>query len=258
MKIARCRDGDEIYYARVVDDAVERLSGSPFEGAVQPTGRKRALDAVRLLAPVEHTRIFGVGFNYLSHIRETGRENPEIPTLFMKPDSALAGPGDPIVYPREGENVHYETELVVVIGRAGRRVGEAHALDHVLGYTCGNDVSERVIQRKEMKLGCLLAGKGFDTFAPIGPVIATDVDPTALEVIGRLNGEVKQRGNTADLLFPVAMLVAYLSDFTTLRPGDIIMTGTPSGIGPLRPGDRFDIEIPGIGVLSNPVVAESV
>jgi 2-keto-4-pentenoate hydratase/2-oxohepta-3-ene-1,7-dioic acid hydratase in catechol pathway len=205
---------------------------------------------------VAKPRIFGAGFNYVSHIKETGWEIPELPALFVKPETALAGPGDPIIYPRGAVNIHYEAELVVVIGRTARRVSEGDALSYVLGYTCGNDVSDRTIQAKEMKFGCLFAGKAYDTFAPIGPVIATDIDPSNLEVVGRLNGDVKQRGNTSDLLFSVPKLVSYLSGFMTLMPGDIIMTGTPSGIGPIVPGDTFEVEIEGIGILSNPVVAE--
>jgi 2-keto-4-pentenoate hydratase/2-oxohepta-3-ene-1,7-dioic acid hydratase in catechol pathway len=145
---------------------------------------------------------------------------------------------------------------VAVIGRTARRVSEADALDYVLGYTCGNDVSDRLIQKEEMRFGCLFAGKAFDTFAPLGPVISTGLNPGNLEIVGRLNGEVKQRGNTSDLLFSVPRLVAYLSSFMTLVPGDVIMTGTPSGIGPIKPGDVFEVEIEGIGTLSNPVVAE--
>jgi 2-keto-4-pentenoate hydratase/2-oxohepta-3-ene-1,7-dioic acid hydratase in catechol pathway len=145
---------------------------------------------------------------------------------------------------------------VAVIGKRARRVQEQDALQFVLGYTCGNDVSDRTIQAKEMKFGCLFAGKAFETFAPIGPFIETELDPANLQVIGRLNGEIKQNGSTSDLLFSVAKLVAYLSTFMPLLPGDIIMTGTPSGIGPLKPGDEFAVEVEGIGTLSNRVVAE--
>ncbi len=160
------------------------------------------------------------------------------------------------MYPTVGEVVHYEAELVAVIGRTARRVSEADALNYVLGYTCGNDVSERVIQKNEMRFGCLFAGKAFDTFAPLGPVINTEMDPSNLNIIGRLNGEVVQNGNTSDMLFSVPRLVSYLSSFMTLEPGDVIMTGTPSGVGTIKPGDVFEVEIEGIGILSNPVVAD--
>lgn len=258
MKIARYTHNGATAFGNLTDDGyIERLEGSPFDaGGVRRTGQQLPLAQVKLLAPVENPRIFGAGFNYVSHIKETGWDTPELPALFVKPESALAGPGDAIVYPKAGKNIHYEAELVVVIGRTARRVSEAQALDYVLGYTCGNDISDRVIQASEMKFGCLFAGKAFDTFAPIGPVICTDVDPSSLEIIGRLNGEVRQRGNTSDLLFSVPYLVSYLSSFMTLLPGDIIMTGTPSGIGPIQPGDVFEVEIEGIGTLSNPVIAE--
>ena len=176
--------------------------------------------------------------------------------LFMLPATAILDPEEPIVYPHQGQNVHYEGELSVVIGKKARRVAEADALDYVLGYTCGNDVSERVIQAQEMANGCLLIGKGFDTFKPLGPYIATGLDSTNLELTARLNGEVKQHTNTDDLIFTVAQLIAYISDAVTLLPGDVIMTGTPSGVGPVQPGDVVEIEISGVGVLRNPVVAE--
>jgi 2-keto-4-pentenoate hydratase/2-oxohepta-3-ene-1,7-dioic acid hydratase in catechol pathway len=257
MKIARYEHVGRIAYGTVAEGIVRELAGSPFEGRMDLTGRTAALSAVKLLAPVERPRIFGVGFNYVAHIKETGWEMPEIPMVFVKPESALIGPGDPIVYPKGAENIHYEAELVVVIGRRARRVKEQDALNYVLGYTCGNDVSDRVIQAKEMKFGCLFAGKAFETFAPIGPFIATDLDPSNLRVTGRLNGVVKQQGSTSDLLFPVPKLVAYLSTFMPLLPGDIIMTGTPSGVGPIRPGDTFEVEIEGVGTLSNSVVEDT-
>jgi 2-keto-4-pentenoate hydratase/2-oxohepta-3-ene-1,7-dioic acid hydratase in catechol pathway len=258
MKITRFQQGELVAYGNLRDDGkIEYLSGSPFEGAAHLTGEFVSLDSVKLLSPVARPRIFGAGFNYVAHIKETGWDMPTQPMLFVKPESALAGPNDPIVYPSVGEVVHYEAELVAVIGRTARRVSEADALNYVLGYTCGNDVSERVIQKEEMRFGCLFAGKAFDTFAPLGPVINTELDPSNLDIIGRLNGEVVQNGNTTDLLFSVPRLIAYLSSFMTLEPGDIIMTGSPSGVGPLKPGDVFEVEIDGIGILSNPVVAES-
>lgn len=257
MKIVRYKHGDSIFYGSVLDDdTIERLAGSPFDGQISLTGHKVPKEQVKLLAPVANPRIFGVGFNYIAHIKETGWDTPSIPMLFVKPTTALAGPDDPIIYPNTGEEVHYEAELVVVIGREARRVPEEQALDYVLGYTCGNDVSDRVIQREEMKFGCLFAGKAFETFAPIGPVITTGLDPSNLTIVGRLNGEVRQRGSTSDLLFSVPKLIAYLSTFMTLLPGDVIMTGTPSGVGPIKPGDVFEVEIEGIGTLSNPVIAE--
>jgi len=255
--IARYRiDGAETYGLLQEDGSYRRLAGSPFDG-LTPTAKVDQAGAVTRLAPLRPRRIFGAGLNYVSHIEEMGMKRPEIPMLFMKPDSTVIGPGDAIVYPREAREVHFEAELAVVIGRAARRVGEAEALAHVLGYTCANDVSERVIQGKEMAMGCLVVGKSFDTFCPLGPVIATDLDPTALRLKARLNGETRQDILTSDLLFSAATLVSYLSQAITLEPGDVILTGTPSGVGPVQPGDVVDIEIDGIGTLTNPVVAEA-
>lgn len=237
------------------DGTLHRLAGPPF-GALEPTGITDRLADVRLLAPVAHPRIFGIGLNYVAHIREAGAPTPDFPMVFMKPSTAAIGPGDAIVYPREGQEVHYEGELAVIIGRRCRRVPADEALSVVLGYTCGNDVSERVRQFAEMKTGCLVIGKGYDTFNPLGPVIATDLDPGNLELTARLNGEVRQHSQTSDLLFAVPQLIAYLSAAITLLPGDVIMTGTPAGVGPVAPGDTVEVEIAGIGVLSNPVVAE--
>jgi 2-keto-4-pentenoate hydratase/2-oxohepta-3-ene-1,7-dioic acid hydratase in catechol pathway len=178
--------------------------------------------------------------------------------LFMKPSTAAIGPGESIVYPAEEGNleVHFEAELVAVIGRIARRVGSSEALDYVLGYTCGNDVSERVIQRAEMKEGCLLMGKGYDTFCPLGPAVVTGLDPTGLLLLARVNGRERQRTNTSDLIYSVAEIVSYMSRAMTLLPGDVILTGTPSGVGPIYPGDNVEIEVPQVGVLANPVVAE--
>ncbi len=255
MKIVRYADGNVRYGRLEPDGTILPLRGSPYE-SLEPAGLATHLDVVRLLAPIEVRSVIGVGLNYVKHAQEANLPLPSTPMLFMKPLDAVTGPGTPIIYPRQGQNVHYEGELAVVIGRTARRVAEHDALSYVLGYTCGNDVSERVIQSAEMKQGCLLIGKGFDTFNPLGPCIATDIDPTNLELETRVNGVVRQRTNTNDLVFPVARLIAYISEATTLRPGDVIMTGTPFGVGPVIPGDVVDIQISGIGVLSNSVVAE--
>jgi 2-keto-4-pentenoate hydratase/2-oxohepta-3-ene-1,7-dioic acid hydratase in catechol pathway len=176
--------------------------------------------------------------------------------LFMKPTSSIVGPGGPIFYPKEGKMVHFEAEVAVVIGRTARRVSEADATRYILGYTCGNDVSERVIQKAEMAQGCLVVSKGFDTFNPLGPAIETDLDPGNINIIGRVNGVERQNSNTSDLVFSIAKLVSYLSQAATLLPGDVIMTGTPSGVGPIVPGDTVEIEIPEVGILRNEVFAE--
>ena len=257
MKIVRYQLGDGEPGHGILEDSgsILRLEGSLF-GEFDVGARVAHLGEVRVLAPVEPTKTIGVGLNYVAHIEETGKETPEFPMLFVKPGTAIVGQGDAIVYPKRGQRVDYEAELAVVIGKTARRVDESHALDYVLGYTCGNDVSERVIQAAEMGMGAIMLSKGFDTFNPMGPVIATGLDPTNLDIKGRLNGEVRQDSNTSDLLFGVAELIAYISGAMTLLPGDVIMSGTPGGIGPMVPGDTFEVEIEGIGVLRNPVVAE--
>ncbi|MBL8377219.1 MAG: fumarylacetoacetate hydrolase family protein [Burkholderiales bacterium] len=257
MKIARYQIEGRILHGVLHDDGtLERLAGDPFT-SLAVSGERDRLEAVRLLAPVERPRVFGAGLNYAAHAAESGQPVPPIPMLFMKPDSAVIGPEEPIVYPLEAGRVDYECELTVVIGKTARRVSEADALDHVFGYTCGNDVSQRPIQFAEMKLGTLLIGKAFDSFCPLGPVIVTDIDPGDLRIRTRLNGKTVQDSRTSDLIYSVPKLVSYLSQAITLRPGDVILTGTPAGIGPMLPGDVVEIDIEGIGELKNPVVAEA-
>jgi len=255
MKIARYRTVDGTVAWGLLGDngSARRLPATPFDG-LEPTGTVDT--GFTLLAPAETPRIFGVGLNYVSHIAESGAETPKRPLIFMKPPTALADPEQPIVYPKEGEHVDFEAELTVVIGRTARRLSQDEALSAVLGYTCANDVSERIIQAEEMGQGALVVCKGFDTFCPLGPVIATDLDPTNLELKGRVNGETRQSINTSDLLFSVAELVSYLSQAITLLPGDLILTGTPHGVGPVQPGDVVEIELEGVGILRNGVVAE--
>jgi 2-keto-4-pentenoate hydratase/2-oxohepta-3-ene-1,7-dioic acid hydratase in catechol pathway len=259
MRIVRYSVGGAIHYGTFEDgDAkIARIDGTPFE-RFRFTGDIDETREVRVLSPLERPRVFGFAYNYAAHVDETATERPEIPVVFMKPNTAVIGPGDAIVYPSDGELVHYEGELVVVIGRQARHVSVADASGHVLGYTCGNDVSDRIVQRKESAYGTLLAGKGYDTFAPLGPVIATEVDPSGLSLTTRVNGTVKQSANTRDLLLAVPEIISYLSRYFTLLPGDAIMTGTPAGVGPITPGDEIEVEIEGIGVLRNGVVAESI
>jgi 2-keto-4-pentenoate hydratase/2-oxohepta-3-ene-1,7-dioic acid hydratase in catechol pathway len=257
MHIARYALDDCVHYGIVENETtIARLEGSPLDG-LKRSGAVDAPAAVRLLAPIERPRVFGLGYNYVAHSKESGKAVPQRPVLFMKPSTSVIGPDESIVYPDDGQNIHFEGELTVVIGKRARHVSEANALDHVFGYTCGNDVSDRVLQRRESEFGCLLAGKGYDTFAPMGPVIATGLDPSRLGIITRVNGAVRQNGTTADLLFSVPELIAYLSRYMTLLPGDMIMTGTPAGVGPIQVGDTIEIEIEGIGILRNDVVAEN-
>jgi len=255
MKIARYRIDNEIHHGVLEGESLRRLREDLFAG-IQESGVTDALDRAKLLCPVVPTRIFGAGLNYVSHIEEMKLKRPTVPLLFMKPPTAAIGPDDPILYPRDATDVHFEGELAAIIGKRVRRVSEANALDAVFGYTCGNDMSERAVQRVEMGMGHLLIGKSYDTFCPLGPVIATGLDPRNLLLETRVNGKVRQSVRTSDLLFSVAQLVAYLSHAITLLPGDVILTGTPSGVGPVVPGDRVEISVEGVGVLSNPVERE--
>lgn len=256
MRVARYELKGVPYYGVLKGDVLERLIGAPFDGFVS-SGEQDRLSEVRLLAPVHQPRIFGVAYNYKAHSAETNKPVPDLPVLFMKPSTAAIGPEDSILYPPDGENIHFEGELVVVIGKRARHVSESNALDFVFGYTCGNDISDRVLQRRESAFGCLLAGKGSDTFAPLGPWIVAGIDHASQRVITRVNGEVRQDGNSRDLVFSVPYLVAYLSKYMTLLPGDVIMTGTPAGVGPISVGDSIEVEIPEIGVLRNVVAADS-
>ena len=256
MKILRYELGGQAEYGVLDEDgSVLELAGSPFDGP-RAGARVAGLGDVRVLAPVVPSKIICVGLNYVSHIAESGAATPPFPMLFMKPNTGVIGHGDDIIYPSHGKHIEYECELTIVIGKKTRRVSEAEALDYVLGYTCGNDVSERTIQFAEMKMGAMLIGKGFDTFCPLGPVIATDLDPSDLRIQTRHNGETVQDDRTSDLLFSVPKLVSYISEAMTLEPGDCILTGTPSGVGPFQPGDVVEIDIEAVGVLRNPIVAE--
>ncbi|MFD4603307.1 fumarylacetoacetate hydrolase family protein [Streptomyces sp. NPDC058464] len=257
LRIVRYAVGAARHYGELEpgDTRISRFEGDPFTG-LAATGWVDDVGDVVVLPPLERPRVFGFAYNYASHVEETEREIPEVPVCFMKPSTSVIGPGDAIVYPADGELIHFEGELVVVIGKKARHVKPSEAHEHILGYTCGNDVSDRIVQRKESAFGTLLIGKGQDTFAPLGPVIATGLDPSGLSLTTRVNGTVMQSASTADLLLAVPDIVAYLSRYLTLLPGDAIMTGTPSGVGPIRPGDEVEVEIEGIGVLRNPVVAE--
>lgn len=255
MRIVRYADGTIRYGLLEEDGTIRPLVGTPFE-SLDTYGPKTHLDKVRLLAPVEPRNVYGAGLNYVKHAQEVNLPLPKVPMFFMKPVGAVVGPDVPIIYPKQGKNVHFEAEVAVIIKRSARRVTEAEATDYILGYTCGNDVSERVIQRSEMDQGCLVVGKGFDTFNPLGPTIVTDLDPENITILGRVNGKERQNSNTNDLVYSIRKLVSYLSEAMTLLPGDLIMTGTPSGVGPVTPGDVVEIEIPEVGVLRNAVIAE--
>ena len=207
---------------------------------------------VKLLAPVAPSKIVCVGRNYREHAAELGNKMPDEPLLFLKAPSAVIASGDEIELPRASQQVEHEGELGVVIGRLARNISESDdPLSYVFGYTCVNDVTARDLQRKDVQF---TRGKSFDTFCPVGPWIETEIDPTNASVQTRLNGEVKQKGNTADMAFPVAFLIRYISEIMTLYPGDLIATGTPAGVSRMKSGDTVEVEVSGIGVLQNRVV----
>lgn len=253
MKIARISYLGRAFYAVVQGQRAILSEGDPFSG-LRPTGKGLPLEGVRLLPPVEPSKVIGVGLNYRDHAKEVGLQPPEEPVLFLKPPTAVIGPGDPIVLPPCSERVDYEGELAIVVGKKAKDVTPEEAPSYILGYTCFNDVTARDIQRRE---GQWTRAKGFDTFAPLGPWIVTDLDPRGLKIETYLNGEVRQSSNTSHLIFDPFELLAFCSRVMTLLPGDVIATGTPSGIGPIKPGDVVEVRIEGIGSLRNPVIAFS-
>jgi 2-keto-4-pentenoate hydratase/2-oxohepta-3-ene-1,7-dioic acid hydratase in catechol pathway len=250
MKIVRFSTGGRNFYGILDGRAVRALAGSPFP-CIREAGRELRLDEVRLLAPCRPSKIVALGVNYRSHGDEMGSNLPAEPLIFIKPPTAVVGPEDNILYPEMSSRVDYEGELGIVIGRRTSQVVEAEAKKYILGYTCFNDVTARDLQARD---GQWTRAKSFDTFAPIGPCIETELDPSHLRLETRLNGEVKQRTSTADLIFGAYELVSFISRVMTLLPGDVIATGTPGGIGAMQPGDTIEVNIEGIGVLRNHVV----
>ncbi|MDP8960184.1 MAG: fumarylacetoacetate hydrolase family protein [Actinomycetota bacterium] len=237
-------------YGVVEDGKVAIIEPHPFT-LHRPTGRALPLDDVRLLAPVIPSKIVCVGRNYPDHARELGGEVGDEPLIFLKPSTAVIGPYDPIRYPAQLTNeLHYEGELAVVIGRLTHQTPPEQARDAIFGFTCGNDVTARDLQRKD---GQWTRAKGFDTFCPLGPAIATDLDPGRARVRTYLDGELRQDGSTADMVFDVDAIVSHVSQVMTLLPGDVVLSGTPAGVGPIEPGQTVRVEIEGIGVLENPV-----
>lgn len=228
------------------------LRGTPF-GRWERGAELGRLDDLRLLAPAVPSKIICVGRNYPAHAAEHGSEVPAEPLLFLKPPSSVIGPEEPIVLPPQSQRVEYEAELAVVMGRRCRHVEPRQAWEYVLGVTCGNDVTARDLQRRD---GQWTRSKGFDTFCPLGPWVVmgmSEGEVADLAVICRVNGELRQNGRTSEMAFSPAQLIAYVSAIMTLEPGDVIMTGTPAGVGPLRPGDVVEVEVEGVGVLRNPV-----
>jgi 2-keto-4-pentenoate hydratase/2-oxohepta-3-ene-1,7-dioic acid hydratase in catechol pathway len=257
VRIARFTNGEDPKYAVVEgEDGAETLavmSGDPLFQTVQLTGERVPLEAVRLLAPViPRSKVVAVGRNYTDHAAELGNEVPKEPLLFFKPNTAVIGPGDPIVLPRQSNDVQYEGELAIVIGRLCKDVPLERVSEVVLGYTIANDVTARDLQKSD---GQWARAKGFDTFCPLGPYLVTDLDVSDLRVSTRLNGKTMQDGRTSQLVHDIPSIVAYVTAAFTLLPGDVILTGTPAGVGPMVEGDRVEVEIEGIGTLGNPVVS---
>ena len=273
MRIARFAKGGEVAYgvvgeaqadgsgaARPVTGAaglsvIAELRGHPFspgKGGVQFTGATFPLEDVRLLAPVLPSKVVAVGRNYADHAREMGGEPPAEPVLFLKPSTAVVGHGDQIAYPvKLTQRVDYEGELAVIIGRLCREVPAAQAAEVIFGYTCANDVTARDLQARD---GQWTRAKGFDTFCPLGPWIETDADPADLQLTTEVNGEVRQQARTSQLLYDVPALVEFVSTVMTLLPGDVLLTGTPAGVGPLEDGDEVSVTIENVGSLRNTVV----
>jgi 2-keto-4-pentenoate hydratase/2-oxohepta-3-ene-1,7-dioic acid hydratase in catechol pathway len=254
MRIARFTTGEDPSFG-LVDGAGEKIAeitGDPLYMKIELTGRTFAVDDVRLLAPViPRSKVIGIGKNYADHAAEMGGEAPSEPLMFLVPNTAVVGPGDPVVLPPQSSNVHYEGELAVVIGRMCKDVAPEEAASVIFGYTCANDVTARDLQFGD---GQWARAKGFDTFCPLGPWIETDLDPADLSLVTRVDGEVVQDGHTSDMVHGVAALIAHASAAFTLLPGDVILTGTPAGVGPVEPGQRVEVEIQDIGTLSNPFV----
>ena len=240
-------------YGRLETDRIFALTGAPWTEPTH-TGEIVPLTEVVLLAPLEPSKIVCIGLNYHAHVKasQSAEKAPEYPLIFLKPPSAVIGPEDSIAHPPQSERVDYEAELGVVIGSRTRGVTPEAALDHVFGFTCVNDVTARDLQKKD---GQWSRAKGFDTFCPVGPWVTTDLNWRDVLVEGVLNGKVKQSGRTSAMIFDVPYLVSYVSSVMTLNPGDLIATGTPAGIAPMKPGDVIEVRIEGIGTLKNGNIA---
>ena len=256
MRIARFTEGDDPAYGLVdgTGEKIAEITGDPLVTRIELTGRTLKVEDVRLLAPViPRSKVIGVRSNYADHAAEMGKDVPAEPGLFLVPNTAVVGPGDPVVIPPETSEVSYEGELAVVIGRMCKDVAEEDVRKVVLGYTIANDVTARDLQRTD---GQRARAKGFDTFCPLGPWIETELDPQDCAIRTTVDGEVRQDGHSSDMVHGVAAVIAYASRAFTLLPGDVILTGTPAGVGPITAGQRCEIEIDQIGTLSNPYVAK--
>jgi 2-keto-4-pentenoate hydratase/2-oxohepta-3-ene-1,7-dioic acid hydratase in catechol pathway len=255
MRLIRYRAGEEsARFGWILEDMVGPIEGSLFE-AFRRLETTLPLEKVRLLPPVEPSKILCVGRNYVAHAKEHDAQVPELPLIFLKPPSSVIASGESIILPPQSQRVEHEAELAVIIGKRGRWIQPENALEYVLGYSVANDVTARDLQRLD---GQWTRGKGFDTFCPLGPWIETEFDPADAMITCHVNGEMRQMASTRDMVFNVRQLTAFCSSIMTLEPGDVLLTGTPAGVGPLAPGDVVEVTIEGIGKLSNPVKAEKL
>ena len=252
MKYVRFLWKNDVFCGILSGDRINVLQGD-FFAEHTPTGHVVGLNEVKLLAPCKPSKAVCIGLNYRDHAEEMKSELPKEPLMFLKPSSALNDPDGEVCYPSISNNLHHEAELAVLIGRTARHVKAEKAGEYIFGYTCANDVTARDIQKGD---GQWTRGKGFDTFLPLGPCIETELDPHTLEIKGWVNDELRQSSNTNNLIFSVPYLVEFVSKVMTLYPGDVILTGTPSGVGPMQVGDRVTVEIAGIGSLQNRIVAD--
>jgi 2-keto-4-pentenoate hydratase/2-oxohepta-3-ene-1,7-dioic acid hydratase in catechol pathway len=246
MRFARLRTADGSYrFARLEGPIARPLDQAPWRGG-RETGESVPWRDTDLACPTTPSKIVCIGRNYAAHARELGHEIPAEPLLFLKPPSALAGPGDVVRLPPVSSRVEHEAELALVVGRRTKDASAQDALAHLFGFTCACDVTARDLQKKDVQF---TRAKGFDTFCPLGPWIETDLDPAAQEIRCRVNGHTRQDGRTSNMIFDVPALVSYVSRMMTLEPGDVILTGTPEGVGPLVAGDSLEVEVSGVGVL---------
>lgn len=250
MRIVRYQINDEApKYGWLLDEKIGEIQGDLFD-QYRRRDAKTPLADVRLVAPCQPTKIVCVGRNYVEHAKEMGNDVPKVPLIFLKPPSAIIANGGNIILPPQSKQVEHEAELVIVVGKRGRNITTEDAKQYIFGYTVGNDVTARDLQKTD---GQWTRAKGFDTFCSFGPWIDTDFDPSDAVVTCRVNGQMRQMASTRDMVFNVATLIAYISSIMTIEPGDIIFTGTPAGVGELKNGDVVDVEIEGLGKLSNPV-----
>ncbi len=240
---------EDEHKVRVIEGDIYKRNGAP----TVMTGLELSLDEVCMLAPCTPSKVVCIGVNYRDHAAEMGKEVPKEPLMFLKPSTSVIGPGGAIVYPRETKNLHYEGELAVVIKKEARRIKAQEAEDYILGFTCAIDVTARDLQKQD---GQWTRAKGFDTFCPLGPAIAPKVDYDNLRIVTRVNNEVRQDSNTSQMVFKIPQLLEAITAVMTLLPGDVVLTGTPPGVGPLYPGDEISVTIEGIGTLTNRVIAE--